>query len=239
MKALRPYKKMSWGIFYKVNRVRDITKSLIATLEWPDNICLGMSFKPMSLEVFLKNKLRFPSEYKATLCCYSQGRGVRKTYPPVPSFGVEVRPPRNLTELKRLQIRMALDFARRRKGGLDKQFKKSLKEYVQKSMAKTVSLVLMRKGRPEGLFSLLPAVGGNVRAVKYDGITWHQFPRNISGKERQSAYYQVSNWLKATARLQVAVKISPKDIAFAKFLAGMDFVVSSVQFSRNTSRTSS
>lgn len=239
MKALKPYKKMSWGVFYRVNQVRDITKTLITTLEWPDNICLGMSFKPMSLEVFLKSKLRFPSEYKATLCCYSQGRGVKKTYPPVPSFGVEVRPPKSFTELKQLQIRMALDFARRRKGGLDKQFRKSLKEYVQKSLDKTESLVLMRKGRPEGLFSLLPAVGGNVQPVKYDGITWHQFPRNISSKERQSAYYQVSNWLKAAARLQVAVKISPKDIAFAKFLAGMDFVVSSVQFTRNQSVKSS
>lgn len=239
MKVLKPYKKKSWGIFYRVSRVSDISKKLITKLEWPENICLGISFKPMPLKVLLEKKLLLPAEYKATLCCYSQGRGVRKTYPPAPSFGVEVRPPKSFTELKRLQIKMALDFARRRKGGLDKQFKKSLKEYVQKSLGKTESLVLMRKGRPEGLFSLLPAVGGNVQPVKYDGITWHQFPRNISSKERQSAYYQVSNWLKAAARLQVAVKISPKDVAFAKFLAGMDFVVSSVQFSRNTSRKSS
>ena len=97
----------------------------------------------------------------------------------------------------------------------------------------------MRKGCQEGLFSLLPAVGGNVLHVKYDGITWHQFPKNISSKERQSAYYQVSNWLKAVSGLQVAVKISPEDIAFAKFLAGMGFVVSSVQFSRIPGRKSS
>jgi len=239
MKALKPHKKKSWGIFYRVNRVCDISKDLIATLEWPENICLGISFKPMPLAALLEKKLRFPVEYKATLCCYSQGRGVKKIYPAIPSFGVESRPPKNFSELKRLQIKMALDFARRQKGGLNKQFRKGLNEYVQKSLGKTKSLILMRKERPEGLFSLLPAVGGNVQPVKYDGITWHQFPKNISTKERQSAYYQVSNWLQVVARLQVAVKISPKDIAFAKFLAGMDFAVSSVQFSRIPGRKSS
>lgn len=239
MKALKPYKKKPWGIFYRVNQVCDISKNLITTLEWPENICLGISFKPMPLEALLEKKLRFPAEYKATLCCYSQGRGVKKIYPSVPSFGIEARQPKSFAELKRLQINMALDFAKRQKGGLSDQFKKALREYVQTSLGKTKSLILMRKGRPEGLFSLLPAVGGNVLPVKYDGITWHQFPRNISGKERQSAHYQVSNWLKAVARLQVAVKISPKDMAFAKFLAGMDFVVSSVQFTRNQSLKSS
>lgn len=239
MKALKPYKKKPWGIFYRVNQACDISKNLITTLEWPENICLGISFKPMPLEALLEKKLRFPAEYKTTLCCYSQGRGVKKIYPSVPSSGVAARPPKSFIELKQLQIKMALDLARRQKGGLNDQFKKALNEYVRKSLGKTRSLVLMRKGRPEGLFSLLPAVGGNVLPVKYDGITWHQFPKNISGKERQSAYYQVSNWLKAVARLRVAVKISPKDIAFAKFLAGMDFVVSSVQFTRNQSLKSS
>jgi len=202
-------------------------------LEWPEDICLGISFKPMPLKALLKNKLRLPSEYRAAICCYSRGRGSRKTYPAAPSFGIETRPPKNLKELKRLQISMAYDFARRKKGGLNKQFKKSLRGYLEQSLAKTKSLILTRNARPEGLFSLLPAVGGNVSPVKYDGITWHQFPGKITANQRKSAYHQVSKWLKKTANLQVAAKFSPGDIALIKFLSGIDFVVSSVQFTRN------
>lgn len=239
MKALKPFKKNSWGIFYRVSSVFDINRRLIDTLEWPDGICLGMSFKPMSLDKLLKIKLRLPIGYRAALCCYSKGRGVHKTYPFAPSFGLEARQPNNLKELKRLQISMAYDFARRKRGGLTKQFKKSLQGYLENSLGKTKSLILMRGGHPEGLFSLLPAVGGNVTPVKYDGITWQQFPKNMSGNERKSAYYQVSDWLKSTAKRKVAAKFSPDDMAFIKFLSGMDFVASSIQFSRETATRNS
>lgn len=233
MKALKPFKTNSWGIFYRVNRASDINKQLIDSLEWPENICLGISFKPMPLTALLKNKLRLPPEYRAAICCYSRGRGLRKTYPAAPSFGIETRPPHNFKELKRLQISMAYAFARSKKGGLNKQFKKSLKGYLDQSLAKTKSLIVTRNAHSEGLFSLLPSVGGNVTPVKYDGITWHQFPGKMTANQKKSAYHQVSKWLKETAKLQVAVKFSPGNIALIKFLSGMDFIVSSVQFTHN------
>ena len=113
MKTFKPYAKKSWGVFYRVRDVAGINKKLIESLEWPENICLGISFNPVKLTEFLDRKVRFPS-YNATLCCYTSGPGVRKVYPPVPSCGIEVRPPLSFSELKHLQNQMALESAKKR-----------------------------------------------------------------------------------------------------------------------------
>lgn len=232
MKVVKPFKRNSWGIFYKVREIGDIDKKFIDSLDWPEDICLGISFRPVLLGKALEKRIKFPTGYKATLCCYSPGRGVSKTFPVASSFGIEARTPLNLAELRRIQRTMTANLVKEKKGGLTEQFKKALKAYIQKSLGKTKSLIVMRKNRPEGLFSLLPAVGGNAQPVKYDGITWHQFPREMSTNEKRSAYYLVSSWLKAVAELQVAVKISPEDVAFASFLAGIGFTLNNIQFSR-------
>ena len=121
MKVFNPFKRNSWGIFYKVRDIGDIDKEFIDTLEWPENICLGISFRPVLLCKALEKKVRLPAGYKATLCCYSSGRGLSSTFPAVSSFGIEVRAPLNFAELRQIQRTMTANLEKEKKGGLTSQ----------------------------------------------------------------------------------------------------------------------
>ena len=158
MNAIKPFKRNDWGIFYKVAAASEIDGAFIKSLDWPEKICLGIIFKPLPLNRAAKLKFKTFEKYRMSFSCTSRGKRLRKIYPLVPSVGIESRPPENLTELKKIQGMMVKALAAKRKSGLDKNLKKALDEYSRTLLEKTESLVIMREGRPAGLFSLLHSV---------------------------------------------------------------------------------
>jgi len=122
MSKIKPFKRKAWGIFYKVSEVSRINEAFIKSLDWPEKLCLGIVFKPLPLQ--RAAELKAFGKYRMNLSCSSRGKRLGKIYPPVVSAGIESRSPESFAELKKVQGMMIKVLAAKRKGGMDKNFKK-------------------------------------------------------------------------------------------------------------------
>ena len=176
--------------------------------------------KTLKLAKFPPAKL--PANSLLRLGCSAAGKKLGYAGKAVPAAGIEARPPKNFAELKRVNRSAHRDYLKtwgKKAGGF---FLTAAKKYETKYLPKTRSLVMLRKGKPVALYSLLkfPARSGIV-----DVVAWHGPFVKLSAKELRSVKHQASVWLNSAARHHLAVGLDYFDKESLRFFAGLGFKV--------------
>lgn len=230
MKAMKPVRVTARGDWYMIKGPAELKRALSA-IEWPkEKPFMNFIFPKVALRAIKKQSLRLPRNYMMSINC-EEGRGGIKV-PPLPSSfaGIETRPPKNLSEYKRLN-RLEL------KQLLKKEGKRAgyspwndYKTYEKEVMPKAKALLFFRKGKFAGLAahfkSDIPYIG------VCDHLGWHSDFKGFSPAERRSAEYQQALWMKNTAKRGLSVFSGGLTGKHYNFLLGLGLYVRRIRLER-------
>ena len=231
MTKVKLYKRIKdAAILYKINDISGLNNKLIESLEWPENgSMLGFVFKPVSLDK-KPFRVKLSSKYIVNVGYCSQGKGLKKLGKSVPQAGIEIRVPKSFAELKRVWKLVENYYCLFGGKYVTKAFKKEGKVFEAKYLKKTRSVIIIKEGKPMGLFSML-AYKGTLEKT-HDLMAIHQVLPGLSARERNSAYYQVAQWMKKNATKQMIVSVNNIDVVSRKFFIGLGFRPSRVILER-------
>jgi len=222
MKNLKPYKTTESSVLYRVARPAQVTQALVTSVDWPvDKRGLCFDFKSVKLDPSRPLCFKLSPKYSVRIACYSPGRGIKVPAKPATLAGIEVRPPKNLVEHKKITLLHDTVFLRMWRRKISPEAVENYSADVLKKLHKAKSLIAFRKNKPVGVFSHMPHKG--VSGKTYDAVfSWTLFP-GLSPAERRSASYQCALWLKKTARRQVSVSLGLFEKDAIKFFAEAGF----------------
>lgn len=212
---------------YKAAAPRRVDAAFMKSFEWPagaDGIAIDMK-APVPLAKL--QSVACPPGHSLRLGCHSDGKGVKYAVKNVPAAGIETRPPKNFSELKRVHALARNSYYKTWAGRMYKNFKKDMSGYEKDLLAKTNSLIVLKGGRPAGLFSLCD---GKQKGKPFNLVAWHNLLPGLSAAERRSAFHQAALWMRECSDRPYAVGLDGFDKASIAFFAGLGFKVWRIGF---------
>jgi hypothetical protein len=230
MKKMKPYKITSNAALYRVKDAGQVNQELVDSVDWPKSkVMLGFDFKQLPLVAGKPPRFKVSKELDHRIACYSPGIGLKKPEA-FPAAGIEVRSPKSFAELKKVNTLCHKAFYKQWGKLVRHDYKAELKEYEKDYLAKTQSLIILKNGKPAGLYSHMQFQ--SVLGMKLDTLTWHNLLPGLSLGERRSAHYQAALWLKDTCTTKIAVVFSLFDREAYEFFSGLGFYTRRALFIR-------
>jgi len=230
MKKLKPYNVAPDGLLYKVRKLSEVSQKLIDVVGWDEkHIRIGFDFKPMPLPA-KPPQVRVSRKYSSRLACYSPGLGLKTAGKPCQAPGIEARPPKSLSELKktlRISYRTYVkQWGKLTPTGLIRNYSKYEREYPKKITA----LLIFKKGRLAGVVHHIKTVG--VLRDKQNLITWYALVPGLTAGERAAANYLAALWLKKTTSRRISTLVELFERDSFKFFSGLGFITRRIIFER-------
>ncbi len=231
MEIMKPFKVTPRGDWYRIKGPAELDQKLLDSINWPkEKPFINFVFAPQKMDAAKVLRFKLSRKYLASINCVAGGRGVKVPAKPATLAGIEVRPPKDLAELKRLN---RMDHARL----LKEEGKKAgysawndYKLYENEIMPKAKALVFYRKGKFAGLAvhfkSDIPVLGC------VDHLGWHSAFKKFTPAERRSAEYQQALWMKKTATHGLSVLLDSVPGPYYKFIAGLGLYAARVRVER-------
>ena len=217
------------GKIHKIAVPRVIDKTLLTAYGWSAEVpSVRFEFKK-TLKLAKFPLVKIPAGCLLRLGASAPGKKLGYSGKAAPATGIEARPPRNFAELKRvnrLAHRAYLKEWGTKVGGF---FLTAAKKFETKYLPKTRSLIMLRKGKPVALYSLLKYAE---KGRTTDIVTWHCPFVRLSPAEVRSVWYQASSWMDSASKGRLVVGLDHFDKASVKFFAGLGFKVDRIRIVR-------
>ncbi|HNT98583.1 MAG TPA: hypothetical protein PKK31_09985 [Elusimicrobiales bacterium] len=227
MKKTRVWKNM--GPVHKIAVPRRIDAAMLKQYGWPEKEpSVRFEFKK-TLKLAKLPPTKLPPDALLRLSCGAVGKKLGYKGKAVPAAGIDVRPPRNFAELKRvnrLAHKVFLKTWGKKIGGF---FLDATNTYETRHLPKTRSLIVVRKRKPVALFSLLKF---KIKAGTADIATWHCAFAKLSPAELRSAFHQAAVWMDREAKHRVIVGVEFFDKESIRFFSMLGFKVDRIRVVR-------
>lgn len=226
---MKKIKSQNAGVVCSMAAPRRLDNAFVKSLNWPaGEKFIRIKFKaPVALAKLIPSTIS--GRYMVRLACSSAGKGLRAPVKAPPAAGIEARPPKNFAEHLKVH-RLARSFFMKTWGDrLTAVLKASFRDFEKKNLAKTNSLIIFKKGKPAGVYSLFKL---EQEGKSYDLVAWHNHLPGLSAAEQRGAQGLAAAWLAKNAKRRLAVGLDGFDKVSLNFFAGLGFVVTRVGLTR-------
>lgn len=208
---------------------RRLDNAFVKSLDWPaGEEFIRIIFKaPAALAKLIPSTIS--SRYMVRLGCYSTGKGLRAPAKTPAAAGIEARPPENFAEHMKVHKQARSFFMKTWGSRLTAGLKTSFGDFEKKNLAKTNSLIIFKKGKPAGIYSLFKM---EQEGKPYDLVAWHNHLPGLTPAERRGAQGLAIAWLAKNAKRRLAVGLDGFDKVSLDFFSGLGFVVTRVGLTR-------
>ena len=227
MKKTSALKNM--GKIHKIAVPRIIDKALLTAYGWSTEVPSVRFVFKKTLKLAKFPPAKIPAGCLLRLGASAAGKKLGYSGKAVPAAGIEARTPRNFAELKRvnrLAHRAYLKEWGAKAGGF---FLTDAKKYETKSLPKTRSLIMFKKGKPVALYSLFKY---KEKGEIVDIVAWHCPFVRLSPAELRSVWHQASSWMNSSSKGRLVVGLDHFDKASVRFFAGLGFKVDRIRIVR-------
>ena len=224
----------TWGVVdaeaYRVPAPRRIDTAFLKSMDWPkDKPGLRIEFTS-AISLAKLPPVKLPGGYLVRLACNSARKGVKRAGENVPAAGIEARPPKNLAELKKVNLLVYKAYVKTWGKKVGRNFSAASLEYQKKYLPITKSLIMFKQGKPVGLYSLLKYALPSGKLC--DLVAWHNHMPGLSAAERRSFWHQGAVWFSKTAKRQLVVGLDLFDKESLQFFSILGFKVTRIRFER-------